>query len=136
MRNLVLALVAGVATVVFASPSESQDYPRHHNGYGYSYRDPGGLERRIDNVLRSLGGVAPEYRGQLRAEAFSLDRRLHYASRNGLNYYEAHDIDVRIGELERQLGRAHDASYGRRDRYYSARARHDDRWREQHDRKD
>src|SRR5262244_3586405 len=104
MRNLVVALAAGVSTLAFATPAMSQYYSRHH--YGSGYRDPSGLERRIDNVLRSLGGVRPQYREELRAEAFGLERRLRNASRNGLNYYEAHDIDVRIGQLERRLGRA------------------------------
>lgn len=121
MRNLVLSFALGAAALTFATPAASQHYARQDG-----YRDPRGLERRINNVLRSLDGVRPEYRGQLRAEAFSLDRRLHYASRGGLNYYEAHDIDVRIGQLERQLGRAHDRSYGRRD--YASRDHHD-RWR-------
>lgn len=127
MRNLVLSLALGAAAFAFSTPAASQYYERHDS---YGYRDPRGLERRIDNVLRSLDGVRPEYRGQLRAEAFALDRQLHYASRGGLNYYEAHAIDVRIGQLERQLGRAHDRSYGRR--YYASRDRHD-RWRRDRD---
>jgi hypothetical protein len=144
MRKLVLGLVAGASALAFAAPATAQYYPGPYgygDGYSYGYRQmsPRALERRIYNVMRSLGGVRPDYREQLRAEAFRIDRRLGYASRNGLNYYEYHDIDVRIGRLERRVGwAARNGRYGYGDRYYAERQWHDrgGGWRGDYDRDD
>lgn len=124
MRGLILGL-AGAASVVLAiSPAGAQYYGQRYgySGYGYNggYADPSSLEQRIYNVLRSLDGVAPYEREQLRGEALSLARQLRYAARNGLTRYEAHNFDVRIGELERHqlwAGRS-SQGYGYGDRSY------------------
>lgn len=132
MRKLTLALVVAGSAIAAASPASAQYYPQP-GPYGYSYGYNNGsnqarsLEQRIYNVLRSLDGVRPDQRYQIRSEAISLDRQLRYAQRNGLNPYEAHFFDIQIGRLER---RQHWASmngrygydqnngyYGNQDRY-------------------
>ena len=62
---------------------------------------------------RSLDGVPPQAAYQLHAEANALERQLRLAARNGLNPYEAHELDVRIGQLEqRQLQFSRYRGYG------------------------
>ena len=120
MRKSVLALVAAGSALAVATPAAAQYYPQSrdygYNGYGRSYGydrgygDASGLHRRIVNVLNSIDGVRSSQRERLRYEAINLDRQLRYASRNGLNPYEAQNFNVRIGQLERRLQYA---SYGR-----------------------
>jgi len=110
MRGFVLALAGAASAILAASPAAAQYYrqPYGYNGYGDNrgYADPSGLEQRIYNVLRSLDGVRPDQRGQVRAEALSLDRQLRFAARNGLTQAEGHAFDVRIYQLERYMGAA------------------------------
>ena len=118
MRRFVMAIVA-TASGMAASPATAQYYPRwepsrDHYGYDRSWVSPRGLQNRIHNVLRSLDGVRPGHRHELRREAIQLDRRLGYAAHNGLSRREHHDFDVRIGYLERAMGRA---SFNRGHRY-------------------
>jgi hypothetical protein len=93
-------LIAAASTLAVSTPASAQYY---HHGYGYhnGWGEARSLETRIHNVLRSLGGVRPDQRDVIRAQAFDLDRELHMAMRNGLNPGEAHNLDVRIGQLER-----------------------------------
>ena len=136
MRNLVLGLATAASAVLVATPATAQYYPR---GYGYS-RDYGArynsygefstLQRRLYNVERSLDGVPPQAAYQLSAEANALERQLRMASRNGLNPYEAHELDVRIGQLEqRQLAFSRNRGYGYNNYSYDRRGerRHGDR---------
>lgn len=110
MRKLVALAAAGAALAV-ATPAAAQYYPGGgygYGGYGYGngYTNWGQvrtLQRRIFNVLRSLGGVRYDQRESIRAEAINLDRGLNYAARNGLNPYEAHNFDMRIDRLERRM---------------------------------
>lgn len=110
MRGLVLVLAASASALLAASPAAAQFYGQPYSGYGYNryggYADPSGLEQRIYNVLRSLDGVRPDQRGQVRAEALSLERQLRFAARNGLTQYEGHTFDVRIYQLERHMASA------------------------------
>lgn len=117
MRNFVLGLAAAGTATLMASPASAQYYER---GYGYNYGsrynnygDFGALQRRLSNVQRSLGGMPPQAAYQINAEANALERQLQFAARNGLNPYEAHDLDVRIGQLERrQLQFSRNWGYG------------------------
>lgn len=137
MRKLAFALVVAGSAIAAASTAAAQYYPQPAPyGYGYGYNNgfsqARSLERRIYNVLRSLDGVRPDQRYELRSEAISLDRQLRYAERNGLNPYEAHSFDIRVGRLER---RQHWASmngrygYDQNNGYYGDRDRYD---RDQH----
>ncbi|HWJ59771.1 MAG TPA: hypothetical protein VNR68_09090 [Sphingomicrobium sp.] len=115
MRTFLLALAVGASASLAATPAAAQFYPQRYgysgdgyNGYAENrgYADPSGLEQRIYNVLRSLDGVRPDQRGQVRAEALSLERQLRFAARNGLSQYEGHAFDVRIYQLERHMASA------------------------------
>lgn len=107
MRNIVLGSLSTALVLACATPAAAQYYERGYgyNVYGYNraYGDTSGLQRRIYNVLRSLDGVRPDRREQLREEAISLNRSLRYAARNGLNPYEERTFDARVNQLERQL---------------------------------
>lgn len=119
MRKLILGLAATGSALAVATPAAAQYYqqPYGYNGYGNGYNNgygqARGLQNRVFNVLRSLGGVRPDARERIRYQAINIDRQLRYASRNGLNPYEAQNFDYRIGLLERQLQRAaYNRGYG------------------------
>ncbi len=72
----------------------------------------------------------------LRGEANQIERKLHRAARNGLNPYEARDINVRIARLEQQVqySVARNGNYGRS--YYDRdRDGRDDRYEDDHGRR-
>ena len=117
MRRFVLVMAGAASAAFAATPAAAQYYGRPYGygdqGYYGGYGNAGGLEQRIFNVLRGLGGVRPDARERVRQEAIRLDRELRFAARNGLNPYEAHNFDVRIGQLERFKGYATmDRGYG------------------------
>ena len=122
MRNMIIGLAAAGTALAVATPATAQYYQQPYgyngygnNGYGYNngYGQARGLQNRVFNVLRSLGGVRPGARERIRDQAINIDRQLRYASRNGLNPYEARNFDYRIGQLERQLQRAnYNRGYG------------------------
>ena len=159
--TLAIFAFAALALSAAATTADAQYYyqPYGYGGSGYGYNGYGynqgwgqtsGLERRLQNVMRSLDGVRPDRAQQIRAEAYNIDRQLRYSMRNGLNPYEAHTIDVRIGRLEQSLQYA--SGYGRGrygyngyngDNRYNGEYRHrdrdrDDRWEDDrdHDRDD
>ena len=114
MRKLIISLAAATAALAVASPASAQYYGGQSYGYGQRSNDWGAvrtLQRRLNNVERSLGGVRPEQAYRIQAEANALERRLQIAARNGFNPYEAHDLDLRVNQLELRLQRA--AGYGR-----------------------
>lgn len=113
-----LPVFAGVAAVAMTTGASAQyyDHPHHWgHGYGHSLGGVHTLEYRIHNVLRSLDGVRPDQREQLREQAISLDHQLRDAASYGLNPRQYHYFDVRIGQLERHQ---HWASMNRGYRYY------------------
>jgi hypothetical protein len=122
MRKLMISLAAAGTALTFATPAAAQYYPQRSYGYGQQYGGYGyngygnngwgqmrSLQARIDSVenqIRRLDrrNVMPDYRAdRLRNEAQNVERRLHYAARNGLNPYEANAINGRIAWLERQV---------------------------------
>ena len=134
MRKFVISLAAATAALAVASPAAAQYYPQAqpygyngyngYNGYGYNgYGQVRALQQRIDvlqNRLRHVG-VRGKSAQRLREESRSLERRLHYAARNGLNPYEVNDIANRITRLEQrvayttQRGQGRYAGYNRYD---------------------
>jgi opacity protein-like surface antigen len=120
MRKFVISLAAAGAALVVASPAAAQYYPQQqpygygaqsygYNGYGYNgYGQVRALQARIDRVqnqIRYIGGRG--HSGErLREESRSIEQRLRYASRNGLNPYEANDIQNRIARLEQRVNYA------------------------------
>jgi len=150
MRKMILSLAAAGAALVAASPAAAQYYPQPqpapygYNGYGngYGFQNNWGqvraLQVRVDNVERQINRLDRRDRigdrsaDRLRDEANDIERRLHRVSRNGLNPYEARNIEVRIARLEQRVQFAMNDRYGRYGRY-------DDRnghWGRDHDRDD
>ncbi len=98
------AIIIGTASVLMATAATGQDHHQgrpHSNGYneGSAVRT---LEKQIQDVLRSVGGVRPDQREQVRAEAMGLDHQIRSAASNGLSPAEYHDLDARVGQLERR----------------------------------
>jgi hypothetical protein len=138
MRKLFVFLAAAGAAIVAATPAAAQYYPQGYgygsngygsNGYGYNgygYNNYGGirsLQARIDQIqyrIRMLDRrdvIGDRSADRLRDEAGRLESRLHHAERNGLNPYEANEIEQRLARLESEVQYASVNRYGRYDRY-------------------
>jgi hypothetical protein len=135
MRRLMMSLAAAGTALAFATPAAAQYYPQQQqqpygygNGYGYNngytngYNNYGQvrvLQARIDAVQNRIRYLGRGYGGRdnsadrLRDEARNLERRLHQASRFGLNPYEANDIQRRIAQLEQRVQYSSAGRYGR-----------------------
>ena len=126
---------------------------RYNNGYGYnnhSYaRSLMVRVNRLEQQIRELDRrnmLSDREANRLRYQANMIERQLRSASYNGLNGYEARDIQLRIARLEQNIRyQAHDGDRyadrgygygnvydrdrdGRDDRYENDRGReHDDR---------
>ena len=122
MRKGLLVLAAASSALAIAAPASAQYYPQPYNsGYGYNgngyngYGRNGGwgqvraLQVRIDAVERQIrifdrrDVVRDDRADRLREEANQIERRLHRASRYGLNPYEANEISTRISRLEQRV---------------------------------
>jgi len=132
MRKFVISLAAAGAALVVASPAAAQYYPQQqpygygaqpygYNGYGYNgyghnnYGQVRALQARIDRVqnqIRYIGGRGHSAE-RLREESRSIEHRLRVAARNGLNPYEANDIQNRIARLEQRINYAMASRNGR-----------------------
>ena len=130
MRKFVLSVAAVGAAVIATTPAASQYYPGQPAPYGnaYGYHNNWGqvraLQVRIDNVERQINRldrrdrVGDRSADRLRDEANRIERRLRDRARNGLDYREARDIEVRISRLEQRIQFAMNDNYGRyRDRW-------------------
>lgn len=138
MRKMILSLAAAGAALVAASPAAAQYYPQPqpapygYNGYNNGWGMVRSLQVRIDNVERQINRLDRRDRirdrsaDRLRDEANDIERRLHRVGRNGLNPYEARNIEYRIARLEQRVQYAMNDGYGRY-------GRGDDRW-DRHDR--
>ena len=157
MRKIVLSVAAAGAALIAASPATARYYPQPQPGYGYNgYGFNNGfgqvrvLQARIDNVERQINRLDRYNRigdgraDRLRFEANQLERQLRYSGRNGLNPYEARDIELRIARLEQRVQFSLANGYGRYgygkgyNGYGSDRDRdgRDDRWEHRRDRDD
>jgi hypothetical protein len=110
MRKTVLALAAAGTALMIAAPASAQYYPQRGSGYGYNnFGQVRELQARIDRVERQIrfldrrDVVRDDRADRLRDEANDIERRLHRAARNGLNPYEANEINVRIARLEQRV---------------------------------
>lgn len=131
MRKVLISLAIAASALVFATPAAAQYYPQAANGYnGYGYNNwdqVNALQSRIDGVQRRIrffdrrDVIRDDRADRFREEANGIERRLHRAARNGLNPYEANDLNARISRLEQRVQYAANSRYGR----YGDR---DDRW--------
>jgi len=146
MRKIVLSIAAAGAALIAASPAAAQYYPQpqpygygqpnygYNNGYGFqgNWGQVRALQVRIDNVERQINRLDRRDRigdrsaDRLRHDADRIEEKLRRSARNGLNPYEARDIELRIARLEQQVRYALSYGYGR----YADR---DGRW-DRHDR--
>jgi hypothetical protein len=118
MRKIMMSLAAAGTALAFATPAAAQYYPQpqvypQQQPYGYNGYAPNNygqlraLQARIDMVQRRIdrldrrGGVRGADR--LRDESRNIERRLRRAARNGLNPYEANDIQNRLARLEQRV---------------------------------
>lgn len=130
MRKLVLSIAAAGAALAVASPAAAQYYPQPQQygyGYGNKYNGDGrgdygrvrSLQTRIDAVQRQIrvldrrDVIGDRSADRLRDQAGHLESQFHHAMRNGLNGYEASNIEQQLAELERRVQFATQNRYGR-----------------------
>jgi len=126
MRKLMISLAAAGAALAIATPAAAQYYPGQYgapygNAYGYNnnWGQVRSLQVRINaverqiNVLDRRDRIRDRSADRLRDEANSIERRLRHAARDGLNPYEARDIQVRIARLEQRVQYSLARGYGR-----------------------
>lgn len=114
MRKFLISAALAASTLVAAAPAAAQYYPQQPQGYGYGYNNYGQVRRldaRIDALQRQISNLdrrnilSEREASRLRAESRNLERRLHYAARNGLNGREAHGIEHGVQRLEYRIQR-------------------------------
>jgi hypothetical protein len=146
MRKLMISLAAAGTVLAFATPAAAQYYPQQsygqqyggygHNGYGNNgWGQVRALQARVDSVeyqIRRLDRrdvIRDDSADRLRDDAQRIENRLHRAARNGLNPYEANEIQARIANLEQRVRYAVSYGNGRRGYGYGDRDRdHGGHW--------
>jgi hypothetical protein len=111
MRKVLLTLTAAGMAFGLAAPAAAQFYPgQRPYGYGQGNWGPArSLQVRIDNVQRQIrmldrrNVIRDDRADRLRAEANQIERQLYRHGRNGLNPYEANEINARIARLEQRV---------------------------------
>jgi hypothetical protein len=111
MRKIILGIAVAGASLIAAAPASAQYYPQPYgNAYGYNnFGQVRALQARIDAVERQIrfldrrDVVGDDRADRLRDEAREIERKLRRSARNGLNPYEARDINVRIARLEQRV---------------------------------
>ena len=133
MRKVLISLAVAASALAVATPASAQYYPvPQPQGYGYGYNNNYGqvrrLQVRIDQIQRQIAQLdrrrvlSNREARRLHDESRSLERRLRDSSRNGLNFRERQNIEVRIARLELRV--RHEATdgnrYGRNAQYGNA----------------
>ena len=133
MRKLIVSVAAAGAVLAFATPAAAQYYPQpqpygqpygygapYGNAYGYNnYGQVRSLQVRVDAIQRQIrmldrrNVIRDNSADRLRRDANAIERRLRSAARNGLNPYEANDIQRRLAVLEQRVQYATASRYGR-----------------------
>ncbi len=111
MRKIILGISVAGAALIAAAPASAQYYPQPYgNAYGYNnFGQVRALQARIDAVERQIrfldrrDVVGDDRADRLRFEVREIERKLRRSVRNGLNPYEARDINVRISRLEQRV---------------------------------
>jgi hypothetical protein len=122
MRKILISIAAAGAAVMAASPAVAQYYPAPqpygYNSYGYqnNWGEVRALHARIDNIERQIRYVerrGGDYRAdRLREEAQRLEQQLRWEARDGLNPWEARNMQVRIARLEQRVQYLSAGGYG------------------------
>ncbi|MGI8611264.1 MAG: hypothetical protein ACR2KH_03175 [Sphingomicrobium sp.] len=121
MRKVLISLAVAASALAVATPASAQYFPvpqgnayGYHNNYGQARR----LDARIDAIQRQIQRLdrrnilSDREAARLRHQSREIERRLHFAARNGLHPQERYDIERRIARLEHRLFR--DARDGNR----------------------
>ena len=111
MCKIILGIAVAGAALIAAAPASAQYYPQPYgNAYGYNnFGQVRALQARIDAAERQIrfldrrDVVGDDRADRLRFEAREIERKLRRSARNGLNPYEARDINVRIARLEQRV---------------------------------
>ena len=121
MRITLITLAAAASALAVAAPASAQYFPvPQGNAFGYqnSYGQARRLDARIDAIQRQISHLdrrnilSDREARRLRNDSREIERRLHFAARNGLHPQERYDIERRIARLEQRLFR--DARDGHR----------------------
>jgi opacity protein-like surface antigen len=108
MRKFLISLAVATSALAVAAPASAQYFPQPQ-GYGYGYNNYGQVRRlqaRIDRIQRQIERLdrrnilSNREARRLFEESRELERRLARAGRNGLNFRERQNIEVRIARLE------------------------------------
>jgi hypothetical protein len=130
MRKVLISIAAAATALAFASPASAQYYPQPQNqpfGYGNAYNGYGqgnygqvrAFQARIDAVQKQIRQldrrdmIRDGSADRLKNESREIEKRLRAIGRNGLNGYEANDIQSRIARLEQRVQYAMSSRYGR-----------------------
>ena len=129
MRKFFIAAALAASALTAAAPAAAQYYPSQPPGYGYGYNNYGQVRRlqaRVDHLQRQIRHLdsrnilSEREASRLRGESREIERRLHYAARNGFNGWERQDIERRVQRLEYRIHReARDGNGWRNGRYYN-----------------
>lgn len=126
MRKVLISTILAASTLAIAAPAAAQwtlSYGNQYGGqYGNQYGAPYGdaygynnygqtrsLMVRVNRIERQIQQLdrrnilSNREANRLRSQANQIERRLAVASRNGLNSYEARDIQLRIARLEQNV---------------------------------
>jgi|KBSSwiStaDraftv2_1062776.scaffolds.fasta_scaffold10266_12 hypothetical protein len=121
MRKILISLAAAGSVLAIATPAAAQYYPQpqpygspygapYGNAYGYNnFGQVRMLQVRLNNVERQINRLDRRNRigdreaDRLRREANRVENRLRNLGRNGLNPYEANDVNRRIAILEQRV---------------------------------
>ena len=129
MRKFVISAAIAASTLVAAAPAAAQWYPPQPQGnaygYNYNYGQVRRLDARIDALQRQISHLdrrnilSNREARELRGQSNDVERRLRSAARNGLNGWEANDIERRVQRLEVRIQREARDGNGWRNGYYN-----------------
>jgi opacity protein-like surface antigen len=129
MRKFIFAAAIAASTLAVSAPAAAQWYPPQPQGNAYGYNNYGQVRRldaRIDAMQRHIKrldqrDVLSEREARdLRSQSNDVERRLRVAARNGLNGWEANDIERRVQRLEVRIQREARDGNGWRSGYNNA----------------
>jgi hypothetical protein len=120
MRKFVIPIVAAASALAVAAPAVAQaqwmppryNYQPYDYGRGFEYhRFAGAMNARVDRIRRDIRDMQQrrilswrEARS-LEYQASNLQRRIYFASRNGIQPGEARSLENQIRNLEYRVSR-------------------------------
>jgi TolA-binding protein len=128
MRKFLISMAVATSALAVAAPASAQyAQPQGYGQQGYGYNNNYGqvrvLQARINQIQRQIDQLdrrnilSDREAKRLRNESRDLERRLRGVGRNGLNFRERQNIEVRIARLELQVRREASDGNGRRGGY-------------------